>query len=119
LRLSRSSTRKSKRAEIKSPTEIPLGKAPATAKEAIPKGAAARRIATVPSAKVIMEAPGPRTAVLRSTATGGPADSVGREVPVVVPVADSVAGALELVNRWAMTLEAKATSKPGVKRILI
>jgi hypothetical protein len=38
-------------------------------------------------------------------------------VPVADSVADPVAGMLLLVNRWAVTLEAKAKSKPGVKRI--
>jgi hypothetical protein len=38
-------------------------------------------------------------------------------VPVAGSVADPVAGILELVNRWAVALEAKAKSKPGAKRI--
>lgn len=72
-------------------------------------------MATPPPGRVMNEAPGPSSALPRSTGSGAPAEALGsREVVVAEPVA----GTLELVNRWPMTLVAKARSTPEEKRIL-
>lgn len=72
-------------------------------------------MATLPSGRVTNEAPGPSSALPRSTGWGAPAEALGsREVVVAEPVA----GTLELVNRWPITLEAKARSTPEEKRMV-